>query len=70
MPRPLILGLAGVCVFAVIAAAMISVMPEPLKASDYLVAGSVATLVSLLVCFLVVIASSRSRNVFFKRRKK
>ncbi len=68
MPRSWMLGLAAVCVFAIVAGVMLSVMPAPLKESDYLVIGTVATLVALLVLFLVVI--STSRDVFFKKRRK
>ncbi len=68
MPRSWMLGLAAVCVFAIVAGVMLSVMPAPLKESDYMVIGTVATLVALLVLFLVVI--STSRDVFFKKRRK
>ena len=64
------LGLAAVCVFAVVAGVMLTVMPQPLKESDYMIVGSVATLVSLGVLFLVVISTAKSREVFFKKRRK
>lgn len=64
------LALAGVCVFAVIALVMIQIMPAPLKESDYLIVGSVATLVAMLILFLVLISTSKDRNVFFRKRKK
>jgi len=70
MPRAWMLALAGVCVFAVVALVMIQIMPAPLKQSDYLIVGSVATLVAMLVLFLVVISTSKDRNVFFRKRKK
>jgi len=70
MPRGWMLGLAAVCVFAVVAAIMLNVMPTPLKESDYMVIGSVATLVALLVLFVVIISTARSRDVFFKKRRK
>ena len=71
MPRGLLLGLAAACVFAVVAAAMVKLMPAPLKDSDYLVIGCVATLLSMLVLFGALLATSlKSRDVFFKRRKK
>ena len=69
--RNALLGLGGICVFAVAALVMLKVMPQPLKDSDYLVIGSVATLAALLVVFLVLITTSmKAPNVFFKRRKK
>lgn len=70
MARGWMLGLAGVCVFAIVAGVMLAVMPAPLKDSDYMVIGSVATLVALLIVFLVVISTTKSRNVFFKKRPK
>ncbi len=71
MPRILVLILAGLCIFTVVAAIMIKVMPAPLKDSDYLVIGSVATLVSLLTLFFGLVSTSlKSSDTFFKRRKK
>ncbi|MCU1337719.1 MAG: hypothetical protein JWO19_3300 [Bryobacterales bacterium] len=68
--RQILLVLGGVCVFGVVAAVMIKIMPAP-KDSDYLVIGSVATLVSLLVMFLVLIATRvKTPDPFFKKRKK
>jgi hypothetical protein len=69
--RQTILILSGVCVFAVAAAVMVAIMPSPLRDTDYLVIGSVATLVSLLVMFLALLATRlKSPDPFFKRRKK
>jgi hypothetical protein len=69
--RQILLVLGGVCVFGVSALVMLRLMPAPLKDSDYLVIGSVATLVSLLVMFLVLIATRlKSPDLFFKKRKK
>ena len=71
MRRGLMLALAAFCVFVVVAAALLKLMPEPLKESDYMVIGSVSTLVSLLVLFVVLVSTSmKSSNIFFKRRKK
>ena len=64
------LALAVALVFAVVAGVMLAVMPGPLKNSDYLVIGSVATLVALLALFFAMISTTKSANVFFKRRKK
>jgi hypothetical protein len=63
MRRGLILGLGAACVFVVVAAIMLRLMPGPLRESDYLVIGSVATLVSLLVLFLALVSTS----VFYGR---
>jgi Na+/melibiose symporter-like transporter len=71
MRQLLLLGLGGACVFAVVAVVMIKVMPEPLKDSDYLIVGSVATVLSLLVLFLVMVSTKlKASDVFFKKRKK
>jgi len=71
MPRTLLLVLAALCAFGVVAALMIRVMPGPLKESDYLVVGSVATLVGLGVLFLALVSTNmKSSDVFFKRRRK
>ena len=68
-----ILALAGalIVVFAAVSGIMLKLMPAPLKDSDYLVIGTVATLASMLALFLLLIATSgKKSNVFFKRRKK
>ena len=71
MNRGLMLGLAAVLVFAMVAAVMLAVFPAPLKDSDYLVIGSVATLVALAVIFLALISTTlKSKDIFFKKRKK
>jgi hypothetical protein len=71
MRRGLILGLGAACVFVVVAAIMLRLMPGPLRESDYLVIGSVATLVALLVLFLALVSTTlKSSDIFFKRRKK
>ena len=71
MVRTLSLALALVLSFAAVAGIMLKLMPAPLKDSDYLVIGSVATLVSLLVLFFGLVSTSlKSSDTFFKRRKK
>jgi Na+/melibiose symporter-like transporter len=71
MKRGLLLGGGALFVFVTVAMIMMKILPGPLKDSDYLVVGSVATLVSLLVLFLVLITTSmKSREVFFRRRPK
>lgn len=68
--RVWVLALAGLCVFGVVAFVMLQMTPGPLKESDYLVIGSVATLVALLILFLVLISTAKERNVFFRKRRK
>ena len=71
MARTLSLALAVVLVFAAVAGIMLKLMSAPLKDSDYLIIGSVATMVSLLLLFvLLIVTSGKATNVFFKRRKK
>ena len=71
MGRTIALALALVLSFAAVVGIMLKVMNPPLKDSDYLVIGSVATLVSLLTLFvLVAVTSGRGASIFFKRRKK
>jgi hypothetical protein len=71
MRRFLTLALAAVCVFVVVAAVMWKLMPSPLKDSDSLLIGSVATLLALLALFLALISTSlKSQDVFVKKRKK
>ena len=71
MPRGLILGLIAVCVFAAVATILVEVMAGTRHPSDYLIIGSVATLVALLALFLILVSTTlKSSDVFFKRRKK
>jgi len=71
MARTLALALAVGLVFVAVAAIMLRVMPAPLKDSDYLIIGSVSTMVSLVLLFVVLIVrSGKASSVFFKRRKK
>jgi hypothetical protein len=71
MKRGLMLGGLAVCVFVVVAALMLKFMPAPLKESDYMVIGSVATLLGLGAVFLVLVSTTlKSTDVFFKKRRK
>jgi hypothetical protein len=71
MGRGLLLVLCAALVFAGVAAALVKYMPAPLKESDYLVIGSVATLAALALVFVIWAATTmKSSNVFFRRRKK
>jgi predicted outer membrane lipoprotein len=71
MKRGLMLGGLAACVFVVVAALMLKFMPAPLKESDYMVIGSVATLLALGAVFLVLVSTTmKSTDVFFKKRRK
>jgi hypothetical protein len=68
MKRTWLVGLVTALVFAGVAALLLQLMPQPLKESDYVVIGSVATLGSLVVLFFMLAASKS--GLFFKRRNK
>lgn len=69
--RTALLILGAALVFSAVAAIMIWLMPGPLEDSDYLVIGSVATLVAMLALFLMLVFTRfKSADVFFKKRKK
>ena len=69
--RQALLVFGGILVFAVAAAVMVAIMPSPLKDTDYLVIGSIATLVSLLVMFLTLLATRlKSPDALVKKRRK
>lgn len=74
MQKTGILGVAVLAIFVTVTAILLKLMPGPRKDSDYLVIGSVATLVSLAAVFVLVISTARKSgklsSVFFKRRRK
>lgn len=71
MKRGIFLALGIAFIFAAVIFIMLQIMPQPLRDSDYLIVGSVATLVSLLAVFLLLVSTSmKSKDVFFKKRKK
>jgi hypothetical protein len=69
--RWLILVAAVVVVFGVTVAIALQLVPGPHSETDYLVIGSVATLLSLVVVFVVLmITSPKASELFFRRRPK
>ena len=65
--------LAGITLslFLISVIVLLRVIPGPHTEGDYLIIGCLATLVSLLVLFLVVITTSgKTPDVLFRRRKK
>jgi hypothetical protein len=66
--RVVCLGIAAAAAFALVAFVMVGVMPRPLRPTDAMVAGAVATLAALAVLFGGFMASTKQRDVFFKRR--
>lgn len=71
MKHTIMLILAGGIAFAIVTAVMTQLMPAPLQNSDFLVIGSIATLVAMLVIFIALVMTKlKSSDLFFKRRKK
>jgi hypothetical protein len=71
MQRTLLFAVAMLAVFGVVAGILLKVMPGPLKDSDYFLIGSGATLASLALLFVMIVATSKtSAGIFFKKRKK
>ncbi len=69
MKRGWVLGVGALFVFIVVALGLLRVMPQPMRDSDYLVVGSLATLAALVTLF-IVLASASKGGLFFKKRKK
>jgi Na+/melibiose symporter-like transporter len=59
MNRTIALALGMVMIFAVTVAVLLAVMPGPHKSTDYLVIGCVATLLCLLLLFVVLINTAK-----------
>lgn len=69
--RNIVLAIGVLAIFGVTVAVLTHLMPGPHKETDYLVIGGVATLVSMLTLFVVLVSTVyRSSDTFFKRRKK
>jgi len=60
-----------VIVFAIAAFVLLQFMPKPLKAMDYFMVGGVATLISLLSVWLLLLREVPNREEFlYKKRVK
>ena len=71
MRNKIVPGIAVIFTFAIVCALMVKVLPDPLQEFDYMLIGTVATLVSMLVLFLTLIGPRlKSGDVFMKRRNK
>jgi uncharacterized membrane protein len=69
--RALTLLGVGVALFAISIIVLTRLLPGPHTERDYFIIGSLATLVSLFVLFLIVISTwIKTPNLFFKRRKR
>ena len=65
----IVLAIAAVAVFVVVAALLVRFLPPPRKDSDFLVIGAVSTLAALGVVFGALLQRSGIQDTFFKRRK-
>ena len=65
----IVLAIAAVAVFVVVAALLVRFLPQPRKDSDFLVIGAVSTLAALGVVFGALLQRGGMQDTFFKRRK-
>jgi len=64
----LFIGMA--MLFVVVVLVLNRVMPGPHRPTDYLVMGGAATMVCLLVVFVILITTSmRASDIFFRKKK-
>ena len=69
--RALMLAGVGVALFGITAVLLVLLLPGPHIPKDYFIIGCMATLISLVAVFLIVITTwIKSPNPFFKKRKK
>ncbi len=69
--RALMLVASAVIVFGVTVAIGLKILPGPHNETDYLVVGSVATFLALVVLFAVLLTTwLRSPDIFFRKRTK
>lgn len=67
--RLVILLLIDFFIFGLSAFVLVQIMPKPLKSLDYLIIGVVATLLSLLGVWLLLLRESKDRSeVLYKKR--
>lgn len=59
MNRTIALTLSMVMIFAITVGVLLTVMPGPHKSTDYLVIGCVATLLCLLLLFIILVNTPR-----------
>lgn len=69
--RWVIVGLALAALFTGIVLAMLLALPRPHTSGDYIIAGGLATLVTMLAAFGVLLSTKwKFSDPFFKRRQK
>jgi len=67
MKRILVLVLGLLAVFVVTVGVLLNVMPGPHKSTDYLVIGAIATLLCLLLLFIIFITTMKKPQSSYKR---
>jgi len=69
--RVAILTVSALIVFGVVGVSLLQVLPGPHQPADFLVIGTLATLVTLAALFVAIIAGwLKMRDIFYKRRQK
>ena len=69
--RWVVLGIAIAALFTGVALTMLKILPRPHSRYDYLIAGGVATMVTMLAIFGALLASILPiSDPFFRRRRK
>ena len=61
MPRPVALALVMVLVFAITILILANILPGPHRSTDYLVMGGVATMLCLILAFVLLAVVPRRR---------
>lgn len=70
MARKLSMAVGILLVFAVMVFILLRVLPGPYKPADYLVIGTLATFVCILLAFIIIVSTSeKGSDTFFKRRR-
>lgn len=65
----IVLAVAAMSIFVVVAALLVRFLPQPRKDSDFLVIGAVATMAALGVVFGALLHRGGIQDTFFKKRK-
>jgi hypothetical protein len=68
-PRILALLALDIVVFAIAAFVLLQFMPKPLKAMDYFMVGGVATLISLLSVWLILLREMPNPGEFLYKKR-
>jgi len=69
--RWIVLAIALAALFAGVTVAMLFALPRPHTQADYMISGGMATMVTMLALFGVIVATQfRGTEAFYKRRQK